>query len=125
MTLKAIVIDDSRSMRAILAGWLKERGFEIVEAADGRSAMELFRRSGPLDLAVIDWNMPVMNGYELIVELRCIPSFDTMPILMVSTESSEAQKAEALAAGATEYLAKPVMEEAFLQKLQTLGFDVR
>ncbi|MGD0505623.1 MAG: response regulator [Steroidobacteraceae bacterium] len=123
--MKAIIIDDSRSMRAILAGWLKEQGFEIIEVADGKAAMEVFRRSGPLDIAVIDWNMPVMNGYELIVELRCIPTFDSMPILMVSTEGSEAQQAEALAAGANEYLAKPVMEEAFIQKLQKLGFDAR
>ena len=123
--MRAIIIDDSRSMRAILGGWLRERGFEILEATDGRAAMEVFRRSGPLTIAVIDWNMPVMNGYELIVELRCNPSFDSMPILMVSTEGSDAQRAEALAAGANGYLAKPVMEPDFCEKLRTLGFDVR
>jgi DNA-binding response OmpR family regulator len=64
-------------------------------------------------------------GYELIVELRCNSTFDSMPILMVSTEGSDAQREKAIAAGANGYLAKPVMEAAFCEKLRTLGFDVR
>ena len=112
-------------MRAILYGWLSDLGFDIVEAADGREAMEQFAALGPVDVAIVDWNMPVMTGYELLVELRASPTFDAMPILMISTEGSEANMRQALDAGANAYIAKPVTETLLREKLRLLGFEIR
>jgi two-component system chemotaxis response regulator CheY len=119
--MKAIIVDDSRSMRLILSAWLRETGFEAVEAADGRDAMALLTTSGPLDLAIVDWNMPVMTGFEMVIQVRADTRFNLMPILCISTETSEEQKQLMLSVGANAYIAKPVTEEAFREKLQSLG----
>lgn len=118
---RAIVIDDSRAMRMILRNALVEHGFDVTEAADGRQAADALAASGPLDLALVDWNMPVMTGYDLVRALRADPRFDAMAIMMVSTESEATQVQRALDAGANEYMMKPFTSEVLGDKLLLLG----
>lgn len=119
--MKALVVDDSRAMRTILRRALAEAGFEVVEAGDGRQALDQLQKVGPLDLALVDWNMPVMTGYELILEVRAKREFDAMAIMMVTTESEAAQVQRAIDAGANEYVMKPFTGDALREKLLLLG----
>ena len=68
--MKAIVIDDSRAIRILLKRILVAQGFEVFEAGDGRQAIDELEKTGCIDLALVDWNMPIMTGYEFIVEMR-------------------------------------------------------
>lgn len=120
--MKAIVVDDSRAMRMILRRALTQAGFEVVEAGDGREALNQLVASGPLDLALVDWNMPVMTGYELICEVRSRRELDSMAIMMVTTETEIEQVQRALAAGANEYVMKPFNTDTLREKLLLLGF---
>jgi len=120
--VKAMVVDDARSMRLVVGNWLKDCEFDVIEAQNGRDAWQIFEASGPVDLAVVDWNMPLMTGHELIVKLRADAKFKSMKILMISTEGSEEQINRALNSGANAYLAKPVTEDALREKLRLLGF---
>jgi two-component system chemotaxis response regulator CheY len=105
----------------IIARQLKSLGFSIVEANDGREALAALRSVGPFDIALVDWNMPVMNGLELVLEVRSDRSLDEMAIMMVTTESEQTQVIRAIEAGASEYLMKPFSPEAFEEKLVILG----
>ncbi len=119
--MKAIVIDDSRATRVILKRTLSAQGFEVLEAGDGRQAIDELEKTGPIDLALVDWNMPVMTGYEFIVEIRSRPAFAGMSIMMVTTESETSQVQLALDAGANEYIMKPFTEDVLKEKLMLLG----
>ncbi len=121
--MKAIVIDDSRATRLILKRTLVAQGFEVIEAGDGRQAIDELEKSGAVDLALVDWNMPVMTGYEFIVEIRGRPQFSSMSIMMVTTESETSQVQLALDAGANEYIMKPFTEEVLKEKLMLLGLS--
>jgi two-component system chemotaxis response regulator CheY len=116
-----MVIDDSRAMRTILGKMLKELGFETSDAVNGKAALEALKISGPLDLALVDWNMPEMNGYEFIQALRSDHAFDSMRVMMVTTEADLENVSKALEAGANEYLMKPFTKEAVSEKLSMLG----
>jgi two-component system chemotaxis response regulator CheY len=121
--VKAIVIDDSRATRTILKRTLTAQGFEVIEAGDGKQAIEELEKSGPLDLALVDWNMPVMTGYEFIVEIRGRANFASMSIMMVTTESETSQVQLALDAGANEYIMKPFTDDVLKEKLMLLGLS--
>jgi two-component system chemotaxis response regulator CheY len=123
--VKAIVVDDSRAMRTILKRALVQAGFEVIEAGDGRQALTELESSGPVDLALVDWNMPVMTGYELVCEVRAKSQLDRMAIMMVTTETETSQIQRALDAGANEYLMKPFTAEALGEKLMLLGLSER
>lgn len=119
--MKAIVVDDSRASRIILKRALTAQGFEVFEAGDGRQALLELAKTGPLDLALVDWNMPVMTGYELICEVRSKSEMNGMAIMMVTTETEISQVQKALDAGANEYVMKPFTEEVLKEKLLLLG----
>ena len=119
--MKAIIVDDSRAMRTILRGALKEQGFDTVEANDGQHALAQLKEAGKVQLALVDWNMPVMNGYELVCKLRSQKEYDGMAIMMVTTESESSQMQRALGAGANEYVMKPFTPDMLREKLQLLG----
>ena len=119
--MKALVIDDSRTMRRIISAVLHTLGFETVEAADGRAALDVLESGTEVDLACIDWNMPVMNGLEFVVAVRENRSWRDVTLMMVTTESDHDQIVRALAAGAHEYLIKPFTPDAIRDKLQLLG----
>jgi two-component system chemotaxis response regulator CheY len=108
-------------MRMILSRTLRDRGCDVVEAGDGREALEVLA-SGPLpDVALVDWNMPVMNGLELVQAVRREPAYQALRLVMVTTESESTNVLAALEAGAEEYLFKPFTPEAVLDKLALLG----
>ena len=117
----ALVLDDSRAMRMILRRIMVEAGFDVVEAGDGQQALDVVA-SGPVpDVALIDWNMPVMNGLEFVMAVRANKDYRHMTLMMVTTESEHGQIVRALAAGAHEYVIKPFTSEAILDKLNLLG----
>jgi two-component system chemotaxis response regulator CheY len=119
----AIVIDDSRAMRMILRRILTERGFDVVEAADGQQALDAVAAGPVPDVALIDWNMPVMNGLEFVTAVRAQPECRRMTLMMVTTESEHSQIVRALAAGAHEYVLKPFTADAIADKLSLLGLS--
>jgi two-component system, chemotaxis family, chemotaxis protein CheY len=121
--MKAIVVDDSRATRMILKRALVQQGFEVVEAGDGKQALEELTKTGPVDLALVDWNMPVMTGYELVKEVRAQAGMNAMAIMMVTTESETSQVQKALDAGANEYVMKPFTDDVLKEKLLLLGFS--
>ena len=120
--MRAIVIDDSRAIRLILRRIVGQVGFEVLEAQDGREALDLLAGldTAP-ELALIDWNMPNMNGLEFVTHARADPRLREMTLVMVTTESEQSQIVRALAAGAHEYVIKPFTEGAMIEKLALLG----
>jgi two-component system chemotaxis response regulator CheY len=118
---RALVVDDSRAMRAILRRLLEHHRFQVVEAEHGRDALGQLARMRIPDLALLDWNMPEMSGIELLTELRLDHSYDRMRIVMVTTETEPQQIQRALDAGANEYVMKPFSHDVLLDKLTLLG----
>lgn len=119
--MRALVIDDSRTVRAIIGKTLRELGMEVVEAANGRAGLEVLHASPGAELVLVDWNMPEMNGLEFITAVRADRAFDAVRIMMVTTETEQEQVLRALRAGANEYLMKPFTPEVLVAKLGLLG----
>src|SRR6185503_13191798 len=119
--MRALVIDDSAAVRTILRRILTDCGFEVVEAAHGREALERLKEVGKADIALVDWNMPEMNGFDFIRAVRADHAHDGMRLMMVTTETEIAQVAKALEAGANEYVMKPFTKDMILEKLSLLG----
>ena len=119
--MRAIVIDDSRAIRSILCGMLQKIGFETQEAVNGRDALMHLKANNPPDLALLDWNMPEMNGLELVQAVRKDARFAAMPMMMVTTETEMSQVVRALEAGAQEYVMKPFTKDIIEEKLRLLG----
>ena len=119
--MRALVVDDSRAMRRIVARILRDLGFEVVEAGDGQQGLDVLA-AGPLPaLACVDWNMPVMDGLTFVTRVRAVPAWRDVTLMMVTTESEHSQIVRALAAGAHEYLIKPFTPFALQEKLDLLG----
>jgi two-component system chemotaxis response regulator CheY len=118
--MRALIVDDSRYVRGLLRGLLEERGIECEEAADGQAGMDRLHETAPFDFALLDWNMPVMDGLEMLKQLRA-EGFDGMKVLMVTTEAENNFIIRALEAGADEYLMKPFDNESLTDKLAMLG----
>jgi len=116
----ALVIDDSRAVRIIIGNFLREFGMEVIEAGNGLEALEQLQRNPDIQLALVDWNMPQMNGLDFIKALRAQRAYDGIRILMVTTETESEQVAKALNAGANEYLMKPFTKDILLAKLSLL-----
>jgi two-component system chemotaxis response regulator CheY len=121
VSMRALVVDDSSAMRAILGMTLKRRGFEILQAKDGMDALNVLGSSGTVELILIDWNMPGMNGLELLRRIRQQSQYAGAQILMVTTETGTGQMSEALSAGANEYIMKPFTPDVVMDKLEMLG----
>jgi two-component system chemotaxis response regulator CheY len=122
--VRAIVVDDAKAIRSIIGRFLVQEGFEVVEAANGKLALEKLKEAGALDLALVDWNMPEMNGIELVRALRADRGFDSMRVMMVTTESERQQVETALEAGADEYVMKPFTTDVLREKLALMGFGL-
>ena len=118
--MRALIVDDSRFVRGFLRGLLQERGIECEEAADGQAAMDQLHGDKEFDLALVDWNMPVMNGLEMLKQARS-EGYSDLKIMMVTTEAENDFIVRALDAGADEYLMKPFDGEALNEKLAMLG----
>ena len=123
--MHALVIDDSRAMRAILRRIMQRLGFTVTEAGDGCEALDRIADSEPFDIALVDWNMPNMNGYEFVKEVRSSPELRDLWLMMVTTESEQARVVKAMAAGANEYIMKPFTDDVIEDKLRLLGLVER
>ena len=119
--MRALIIDDSKAMRSILGRMLRGLHFEVVEAANGREALEQLRGLGKVDIALVDWNMPEMNGFEFVRAVRSEHIYDGVLLMMVTTETEMDNVVRALAAGANEYVMKPFTPEVILEKLRIFG----
>ena len=119
--MRALVVDDSRAMRMILVRTLTSAGYDVVEAGDGQQALDAME-AGPLpDVALVDWNMPVMDGLTFVSKVRANPEWRQVTLMMVTTESEHSNIVRALAAGAHEYVIKPFTPDSILDKLELLG----
>jgi len=119
---KALVVDDSKAVRMILARTLKELGYEVHEAANGREALEVIEAAkNAVTLVLADWNMPELNGLEMLKRLRQNPELASLVVVMVTTETELDQMAVALEAGANEYVMKPFTRDILVEKLQMAG----
>ncbi len=120
-TITALVIDDSRVVRSILRKYLSELGMLVLEAGDGAQALDILAEHPEIVLALVDWNMPVMDGLQFIIEVRRQGIYPDLKIVMVTTESESEQIMRAMAAGANEYVMKPFTKEVLVEKLELLG----
>ncbi len=114
MEAKVIMtVDDSASVRQMVAFSLKQAGYDVLEAADGVEALQKME-DRRIDMILADLNMPKMNGIELIREVRMNSRFRFLPIVMLTTESQAAKKQEGKAAGATGWIVKPFRPEQLI-----------
>jgi len=111
---KILIVDDDGDLRTLYGLCFLRRGHSIVVASNGAAALECLTVHAP-DLLVTDLNMPVMDGISMIKELRKLPNFKFTPILMLTTESTDAKKQEGKSAGATGWLVKPFNPDQLLQ----------
>ena len=114
MTKTILTVDDSVSIRQMVAVTLKSAGFSVVEAVDGTDGLAK-AKSQPVNLVLTDQNMPRMDGISLVKALRGLPQYRATPILMLTTESGDAMKAQGKAAGATGWLVKPFNPQRLLE----------
>ena len=118
----ALIIDDSRAMRRILRQIVEPLGFRILEAGNGQEGLDRLREHFPdVELTLVDWNMPVMNGLEFVKTVRADDQYQQMKIAMVTTETEAAQMARALMAGVDEFVMKPFTSEILIEKLRLIG----
>jgi two-component system chemotaxis response regulator CheY len=118
--MRALIVDDSRYVRGYLRGMLEEKGIECEEAADGQTGIDRLHGGRKFDLALVDWNMPVMDGLDMLRQLRA-EGFRDLKVMMVTTEAENEFILRALDAGADEYLMKPFDDQALNEKLALLG----
>ena len=119
--MRALVVDDSRAFRAILRDGLREAGFQVVEARNAKEALEYLQDLGPLELSLVDWDLPGPNGLDLAETIRSKREFDSMHLIMVVADLDTEEVLLALRAGVDEYLIKPFTREMLFQKLSHLG----
>ena len=122
--MRALVVDDSRAMRTILKKILIDIGFEVAEAGNGLEALERLHEVGTFDVALVDWNMPEMDGLEFVKALRSDHAYADMRVMMVSAENDMTKIARALMMGADEYAMKPVTKDIIVEKLDLMGVKV-
>ena len=113
MAKTILAVDDSASIRQLVSFTLKGAGYEVVEAIDGMDGLEKAN-----NLVLTDQNMPRMDGMTLVKSLRALPQYKTTPILILTTESSDAMKAQGRAAGATGWLVKPFDPQKLLELIK-------
>jgi two-component system chemotaxis response regulator CheY len=124
VTKTILTVDDSVSIRQMVAVTLQGAGFSVLEAVDGADGLEK-AKSRPINLVLTDQNMPRMDGISLVKALRGLPQYRTTPILMLTTESGDAMKAQGKAAGATGWLVKPFNPQRLLEVVnKVLGHPV-
>jgi len=117
--MKVMVVDDSKTVRMYHGSLLKEMGYEVVEAENGMEAME---RSLDSDIALylVDVNMPIMDGYSFVQEIRKEPAYKLTPIIMITTQAHEEDRVEAFKVGANLFETKPIKPEVLKNYLSIL-----
>jgi two-component system chemotaxis response regulator CheY len=121
--MQALVVDDSLAMRSIMGRILRELGFEVIEAKNGQEALNHLEQGAHPRVALVDWNMPVMDGVAFLRSVRGNAAWSDVPVMMVTAETESSLVLTALEAGADDYLMKPFTREALVEKLDLLGVD--
>jgi two-component system chemotaxis response regulator CheY len=122
MTRKALIVDDSKTIRMVLARILRELGYEVCEAENGKDALKMIQsEKAAVNLVLADWNMPEMNGLDLVKHLRQNPELASLKVIMVTTETEVDHIVSALEAGANEYVMKPFTKDILRGKLEMVG----
>ena len=122
-TMQALVVDDSQAVRDLLTDHLGQLGFQVQQAADGLEALARLAQMPRFAIVLLDWAMPGMDGLEVLRRMRSDGRFTEVPVVMVTTETELPNIADALDAGASEYLMKPFDAQSLLEKLLLLGVD--
>ena len=117
---KVLIVDDSKAIREIEKKYLEELGFEVLEAGNGKEALKVLEENPDIKLILLDWHMPVMNGYEFLLKLRANPKWSDIKVMMVTTENQQKSIIDAIMAGANEYLMKPFDKEMLKVKIKYL-----
>ena len=116
--LKLLVVDDSSTMRRIIKNTLARLGYkDVLEGADGVEGWEQLDSNPDIEMLITDWNMPEMNGLELVKKVRADERFKDLPIIMVTTEGGKAEVITALKAGVNNYIVKPFTPQVLKEKL--------
>ena len=121
MKRSALVIDDSRAIRLVVSRILRELGYEVAEAGHGADALAQIQAGADPTVALVDWNMPTMNGLEFVQAVRSEARYADIRLMMVTSETEQSFVTSALEAGADEYLMKPFTREILIEKLAVLG----
>jgi two-component system chemotaxis response regulator CheY len=120
--MNALIIDDSLAMRRILGKIVKRLGFDVLEAEDGAKGLEMFQENyAQIEVTLVDWNMPVMDGLSFIEAVRADDRFTTDKLVMVTTETEPGRMTRALMAGVDEFVMKPFTTEILVDKLKLIG----
>lgn len=119
--MRVLIVDDSRTMRKYLSAIVRDLHFESEQAADGQEALDCLE-GADFDLALVDWDMPRVDGITFVKMVRSEPRYDPMKLMMLTAHSSMDAVCEALNTGADDYLMKPVTAAMLTEKLQLLGF---
>lgn len=124
--MKLLVVDDSSTMRRIIKNTLGRLGHkDILEGADGLQGWAELDANPDVDMLITDWNMPEMNGLELVIKVRADARFKDLPIIMVTTEGGKAEVITALKAGVNNYIVKPFTPQVLKEKLgAVMGIEV-
>ncbi len=119
--MKFLVVDDSSTMRRIIKNTLGRLGHkDILEAEDGAVAWKVMGENSDIDVLVTDWNMPEMNGLELVQKVRAEDKYEDLPIIMVTTEGGKTEVITALKAGVNNYIVKPFTPQVLKEKLEAV-----
>jgi two-component system chemotaxis response regulator CheY len=119
--MKILVVDDSSTMRRIIQNTLARLGYkDIVQAADGVEAWQALQDNPDIGVVITDWNMPNMNGLELVKKIRAEEKYKNIPIIMVTTEGGKKEVITALKAGVNNYIVKPFTPQVLKEKLEAV-----
>lgn len=123
--MKILSADDSAMIRRVIRGAVEMIGHELVEAADGREALEILElRHAEIGLILLDWNMPRLDGFSVLQKVKADPRFSRIPVVMVTTEVERNKVVEAIRAGAKNYVMKPFSQADLVSKImETLGTE--
>ena len=119
--MRVLIVDDSVTMRHLLQSVVATLQAETVEATDGRQALKILADQWPFDVALVDWDMPVMNGIEFVKSVRADSRFNGLKIMMVTADNSMEGVGKAINSGADDYLMKPLTGQMVIDKLRLLG----
>lgn len=118
-TMKILLVDDSATMRKIEKKQIEELGVsDILEASNGEEAFTILTQNPSIDMIVLDWNMPQMNGIDFLKKVRAMPQYKNLPIIMCTSESEKRRVVEAMKEGVTNYIIKPFTKEVLKEKLR-------
>ncbi len=116
--MKILIVDDSGLIRRVISKVAREQGYDVIEAENGADGLaKLRKQAADIGLVILDWNMPIMDGYEVLTRIRSYDGYKHIPVLMATADGVKEDVLKALRAGADSYLVKPFTEETLSEKI--------